>query len=170
MKAFSANIIPTETWATNFDVITQGAKVSGTKVDSYLDNGSGSYVDNSRLSATAEYNGQAQTGWSTSMNPSETYLNGSSGKAVLIVAGTNSSIPDLGDSSEFTANSSTDYILAKLYLNPKDSEATGSNKVQFTMDTASKYEYRDTSGSGSNVVFDTVSAFNTDNFTFDIII
>ncbi len=170
MKNVEFKITPSETWATNFEKITDGFKAGVSKSESYFWDGPNSNsVTAGEFAATADWNGKAQTGWTSSFNPKtgSSNLDGSSGKATLTLAGTHAGVT-LGDTGEFADLSVADYKLFSIYGNPVDNKVTGSTKVTFTMEAASLYDHINSSNATVNL--DSAVAFLVDPYTFDIII
>ena len=165
MKNVEYQITPSETWATNFEVITDGFTASFVDYDSYFDNG-GTAIDAATFAATASWGSTAQTGWTSSFNPKVSFLNGDAGKKTMTLGGTHGGVP-LGNSTKFPNADTTDYMLFKIIGNPVDAKVTGSTKLTFTMESASLYDYMT---GGTQTTLDSNATFLLDPYTFDIII
>ena len=168
LKTWEVEITPDATWATNFDVITNGFKdAAADKHDSYFMNGDGTFTSNDRLLDTTSFGGTSKDLFSTGgYTPKVSTLDGSSGKAAINPQGTGS-VVNLGDTDEWstTALAANDLKLASLYLNPKD--ANVGNTVKWNVTANTHYDFWNGS---TGVPIDSSLSYLSDPYVFEFVL
>ncbi len=168
LKTWEVEITPDATWATNFDVITNGFKdAAADKHNSYFMNSDGTFTSNDRLLDTTSFGGTSKDLFSTGgYTPKVSTLDGSAGKAAINPQGTGS-VVNLGDTDEWstTALAANDLKLASLYLDPKD--ANVGNTVKWNVTANTHYDYWNGS---TGTPIDSELSYLSDPYVFEFVL